>query len=86
MSNPITFRIMEKKNFINASLVKSNKSEGMVWMITTEGWEPKYCKNAAAALKYAFMLKKSTGNYLSRNTIEALKFAIASRKKQVSTM
>ena len=71
---------MEKKNFINAELVKSNKSFNKVWMITTEGWEPKFCKNAAKALKYIFMLKRSTGRYVSNATLESLKLEIALRR------
>ncbi len=78
---------MEKKNYINAQLVKSNKSFRKVWMVTAEGWEPKFCKNAKAALKYIFMLKKSTGAYVSKGTIEALRLEIAlSKKDKPSTM
>lgn len=80
MSNPIKLRIMEKKNFINAKLVKSNKSFGKVWMVTTEGWEPTYCKNARTALKYIFMLKRSTGGYVSKDTVEKLRLEIALSK------
>lgn len=68
---------MEQKNFINAKLVKSNKSFNKVWMVTTEGWEPKFCKNAKNALKYIFMLKRSTGRYVSADTIEKLRLEIA---------
>ncbi|MBR2290798.1 MAG: hypothetical protein IJ868_00590 [Prevotella sp.] len=67
--------------------MRSNKSKGMVWMVTTEGWEPKYCRNARTALKYIFLLKKSTGGYVSRGTIEALRLEIAlSKKEQILTM
>ncbi len=72
---------MEKKNFINARLVKSNKSFNLVWMVTAEGWEPKFCKNAKAALKYIFMLKRSTGAYVSKNTVEKLKLEVALSRK-----
>ena len=72
---------MEKKNFINAHLVKSNKSYNKVWMVTTEDWEPKFCKNARAALKYIFMLKRSTGRYVASDTIEKLRLEIALSKK-----
>ena len=87
MSNPIKLRIMEKKVFINAKLVKSNKSFNKVWMVTTEGWKPVFCKTAAAALKYIFMLKRSTGGYVSKDTIEKLKLEVSlSRKDTNSTM
>lgn len=72
---------MEKKNFINADLVKSNASRNKVWMVTTEGWEPKYCKNAQNALRYIFMLKRSTGAYVSEQTIQKLRLEIALNKK-----
>ena len=80
MSHPIKRRIMEKKNFINAELVKSNRSFKKVWMVTTEGWEPKFCNNAKTALKYIFMLKRSTGGYVAKSTIEKLRFEIALSK------
>ena len=87
MSNPITLGIMEKINFINAELVRSNASKAMVWMVTTEGWEPKYCKNAKNALRYIFMLKRSTGAYVSNQTIEKLRLEIAlSNRNKPSTM
>ena len=72
---------MEKKNFINAKLVKSIKSFRKVWMVTTEGWEPKFCNNAKTALKYIFMLKRSTGGYVSHDTMERLRLEIALSKK-----
>ncbi len=81
MSNPITLRIMEKKNFINAELVRSNASRSKVWMVTTEGWEPRYCKNAKNALRYIFMLKRSTGAYVSEQTIQKLRLEIALNRK-----
>ncbi|MCR4602453.1 MAG: hypothetical protein K5683_02820 [Prevotella sp.] len=78
---------MEKKvSFINARLVKSNKSNHKVWMVTTEGWQPVFCKNAKSALKYIFQLKKSTGGFVSHDTIEKLRLEIALSKNQVSTM
>lgn len=75
---------MEKKNFINAKLVKSNKSNGYVWMVTTEGLEPKFCKNAKSALKYIFMLKKSTGGYVSKDTLEKIKSHIRPAKSEAT--
>ena len=87
MSNPIKLGIMEKINFINAELVRSNASKAKVWMVTTEGWEPKYCKNAKSALRYIFMLKRSTGAYVSNQTIEKLRLEIAlSNRNKPSTM
>lgn len=78
---------MEKINFINAELVRSNASKAKVWMVTTEGWEPKYCKNAKNALRYIFMLKRSTGAYVSNQTIEKLRLEIAlSNRNKPSTM
>ena len=81
---------MEKKNFINAKLVKSNKSFRKVWMVTTEGWEPKFCNNAKTALKYIFMLKRSTGGLKSpsvrklklllRHSLTARRAATADRR------
>ena len=64
---------MEKIQFINAKLVKSNASRNMVWMITSEDWQPKFCKNAKSALRYIFMLKKSTGRYVSKKTLEDIR-------------
>ena len=87
MSNPIKQETMETRNFISAKLVKSNKSFNKVWMVTAEGWEPKFCRNAKAALKYIFMLKKSTNFYVANDTIEKLRLEIAlSKRNKPSTM
>ncbi len=75
---------MEKKVFINAKLVKSNKSDRKVWMVTTEGWKPAFCRDARAAMKYIFLLKKSTGGYIAKSTIERLSAEIALMRKPVS--
>lgn len=71
---------METKNFISADLVKSNKSNNQVWMVSCQDTQPKFCKNARTALRYIFMLKKNTGAFIPRSVIEQLKMEISLSK------
>lgn len=62
--------------------VKSNQSNAKVWRVSI----PKrriptgYCKNAASALKYAFLLKAKTGLPISDSCMQRVMFEIAKRK------
>ncbi len=64
---------MKTKKFIVAELVKSNKSKNFVWVVYTNKKEKHFCKNAASALKFAFILKKQTGCPIDNATFNKLK-------------
>ena len=63
---------METKKFIVAECVKSNKSNNYVWGVYTSKNKKHYCKNAATALKYAFILKSQTGCQIDNATFRKL--------------
>ena len=76
---------MEAKVII-VSVVKSNKSENNVWAvgITGEEQEQAYCKSAWKAMKFAFLLKKQTGFYISDTSLKMLSEEIARQKADVA--
>ena len=72
---------MEAKVII-VSVEKSNKSENNVWAVAITGEEQKqaYCKSAWKAMKFAFLLKKQTGFYISDTSLKMLSEEIARQK------
>ena len=76
---------MEAKVII-VSVEKSNKSENNVWAVAITGEEQKqaYCKSAWKAMKFAFLLKKQTGFYISDTSLKMLSEEIARQKADVA--
>ncbi len=72
---------MEAKVII-VTVEKSNKSENNVWSVAITGEEQKqaYCKSAYKAMRFAFMLKKQTGFYISDDSLKSLSEEIAKEK------
>lgn len=90
MSNNLNLKIMEAKVII-VSVVKSNKSDNMIYQVAITGEEKAqgFCKSPYKAMRLAFMLKKRTGfniseNCLARlsNEIKGIKMAKAAELKE----
>lgn len=65
-----------EKNIIVAELVQSNQSNNQVWFVHVTGCDnPElqgFCKQALAAIRFAFTLKRRSGFYISRYTLQRL--------------
>jgi fructose-1,6-bisphosphatase len=64
---------MKTQKFIIAECVKSNKSANFVWVVYTGKNDRHYCKNAAKALRCAFIMKRETGCHIDNATFKLLK-------------
>lgn len=73
---------MEQKLFILVKTEKSNRSENDVWVISTQSYKKKYCRNALTALRYAFLLKKQTGRRIADDAFQSLIAGVRTRKLQ----
>jgi len=74
---------MEKREII-VSVVKSNKSDNMVWAVAINGDEQPsaHCKSAYKAMRYMFLLKKQTGLYIADESLDRLSSEIALQKAE----
>lgn len=72
---------MEAK-VIFVSIVKSNKSDNKVWTVAVTGEEKStaFCKSAYKAMRFAFLLKKRTGGFISKKSISLLSEGIKEEK------
>ena len=65
-----------EKNMIVAEMVQSNKSNNQVWFVHVTGVDnPElqgYCKQALAALRLAFILKRRTGFSIAEQSLKCL--------------
>lgn len=66
------------------TIVASHKStkNSNIWVVSISGQEEgrQFCKSAASALRYMFILKARTGANISQNCIERLSFEIKRNK------
>lgn len=66
------------------TIVASHKStkNSNIWVVSISGQEEgrQFCKSAASALRYMFILKARTGANISQNCIERLSFEIKRTK------
>lgn len=66
------------------TIVASHKStkNSNIWVVSVSGQEEgrQFCKSAASALRYMFILKARTGANISQNCIERLSFEIKRTK------
>lgn len=66
------------QNIIVAEMVQSNKSNNYVWHVHVKDSEnPEhggYCRTAAKAIHFAFILKGRTGLYIDNDTLDRLKW------------
>ncbi len=69
-----------ENNTIMVSRVKSNKSEALVWEVSTSKRKKHYCKNALSALRYCFILKAKTGRCISAYSFDMMMSAISKAK------
>lgn len=63
---------MEQQLFIRVKTEKSNRSENMVWVVSTHSHKRKFCRNASMALRYAFFLKKATGRRIDDDSFNRM--------------
>lgn len=73
---------MNATETIMVARVKSNRSENYVWAVFTKEMKTQHCKNAASALRLAFLLKKQTGRPIARKAMDLLKSEIMQTKTQ----
>lgn len=61
---------------------KTTKNSNNIWVVSISGQEEgrQFCKSAASALRYMFILKARTGANISQNCIERLSFEIKRTK------
>ena len=83
MSNNLNSTIMTTNNSILVSCVRSNKSDNNVWAVSVQGEEQvkSYCKSPYKAMRYAFLLKKQTGYYISDISLTQLSLEIKRLKE-----
>ena len=74
---------MERKLFILVKTEKSNRSENDVWVVSTQSYKKKYCRNALTALRYAFLLKKQTGRRIADEAFEYMVAGVRARKSMI---
>ena len=74
---------MERKLFILVKTEKSNRSENDVWVVSTQSYKKKYCRNALMALRYAFLLKKHTGRRIADEAFEYMVAGVRARKSMI---
>lgn len=74
---------MEQKLFILVKTEKSNRSENDVWVVSTQSYKKKYCRNALMALRYAFLLKKQTGRRIADEAFEYMVAGVRARKLMI---
>ena len=74
---------MTTNNSILVSCVRSNKSDNNVWAVSIQGEEQvkSYCKSPYKAMRYAFLLKKQTGYYISDISLTQLSLEIKRLKE-----
>ena len=78
---------MTTNNSILVSCVRSNKSDNNVWAVSVQGEEQvkSYCKSPYKAMRYAFLLKKQTGYYISDICLTRLSLEIRKLKEAALT-
>ncbi len=83
MSNNLNSTVMTTNNSILVSCVRSNKSDNNVWAVSVQGEEQvkSYCKSPYKAMRYAFLLKKQTGYYISDISLTQLSLEIKRLKE-----
>lgn len=87
MSNNKYLNIMTTMNSILVKSVRSNKSENNVWAVFVQGEnQPKsFCTSPYKAMRYAFYLKKTTGAFISKNSLSLLSMEIQKLKEASMT-
>ena len=55
-----------------------------MWVVSTQCYRKKYCRNALMALRYAFLLKKQTGRRIADESFESLMAGVRARKSQTT--
>lgn len=75
---------MTTNNSILVSCVRSNKSDNNVWAVSVQGEEQvkSYCKSPYKAMRFAFLLKKQTGYYISDISLTQLSLKIKRLKER----
>lgn len=81
MSNNLKIRIMETKKSILIEFVKSNKSNAMVWKVSVPKSKKNvgYCKTAAKAIMFAFLLKSRTQLPIDKYCLDIAQLAIPAK-------